>query len=218
MLEITLRLPADRPAILAVDTSADGLHLHVPSGVVIALGQTERFADGGIARPVPGGVPATLERGQVRPVAAPAAAPKPRFIKIDAAGDRLAADAKQWAGVLDTQHQLLWSAEEVGSERVNHADATKACAELILCGGPARLPTRAELLTLVDDTRHEPAIDLAFFPSCRSNWYWTSTPAAWSPASFAWLVYFDYGSAGSGPRDGDAFVRAVRSVCASPGQ
>jgi hypothetical protein len=55
-----------------------------------------------------------------------------------------------------------------------------------------RLPTRAELLTLVDDTRHGPAC--AVFPDCPSDWFWTSTPWAGS-SSYAWYVNFNRGHA-----------------------
>lgn len=55
-----------------------------------------------------------------------------------------------------------------------------------------RLPTRAELLTLVDDTRRNPACSV--FRDCPSEWFWTSTPWAGS-SSFAWYVSFYYGYA-----------------------
>jgi hypothetical protein len=218
MLEITLRLPADRPATLAVDANG-GVSFSVVPAATCLKSPIVTFGDRAIADALASGEGEAIVLEHVRRnSAAFAATVAPRFVKISADGDRLPADAKQWAGVLDTHHQLLWSAEEVGGERLNHADAPKACAELILCAGPARLPTRAELLTLVDDTRHEPAIDLAFFPTCRSNWYWTSTPAAWSPSGYAWIVSFGYGLASYYRRSGGAFVRAVRSVGASPGQ
>ena len=56
-----------------------------------------------------------------------------------------------------------------------------------------RLPTRTELLTLVDDTKYDPACSV--FPDCPSGWFWTSTPWAGS-SSFAWYVYFTSGNVG----------------------
>jgi hypothetical protein len=56
-----------------------------------------------------------------------------------------------------------------------------------------RLPTREELLTLVDDTKYNPACSA--FPDCPSDWFWTSTPWAGS-SSYAWRVNFYYGNAG----------------------
>jgi hypothetical protein len=112
--------------------------------------------------------------------------------------------------VTDNTTGLMWSKDNVGNGELNHAAATKACADLKLAGHSNwRLPTRAELLTLVDDTRHQPAIDVGAFPSCKSGWYWSSTAAARN-AACAWLVNFDGGYAGSGSRGYKAFVRAVR--------
>ena len=114
--------------------------------------------------------------------------------------------------VTDTTTGLMWSRDNFGDGELNHEAAGKACAALRLAGhADWRLPTRAELLTLVDDTRHDPCIDTAAFPSCRSSWYWTATPAAWS-ASAAWLVYFSYGGAYGSRRSSSAFVRAVRAA------
>lgn len=112
--------------------------------------------------------------------------------------------------VTDTTTGLMWTKHDVGEDRMVHAAAESACKVLELGGHKDwRLPTRAELLTLVDDTRHDPAIDVSAFPSCKSNYYWTGTPAAWN-AACAWVVYFSYGSAYDDDRDDTAFVRAVR--------
>src|SRR5690606_23302948 len=62
--------------------------------------------------------------------------------------------------VLDTSTGLIWASTLIQNgeaKRVDYKQATAAVAEL---GEGWRMPTRAELLTLVDDTRHEPAIDI----------------------------------------------------------
>jgi hypothetical protein len=82
-----------------------------------------------------------------------------------------------------------------------------AALEIAGIGG-WRLPTIQELLTLVDYGRHDPAIDAIF--ECKSDYYWSSTPAALSPAVYAWIVYFYDGGALWGHRDLHACVRAVR--------
>ena len=43
------------------------------------------------------------------------------------------------------------------------------------------------LLTLVDITRFDPAIDTAAFPDIKGGWFWSSDLCAWSSAS-AWGV------------------------------
>ncbi len=104
---------------------------------------------------------------------------------------------------------LEWSNTLCNGERVTHKKAEKACAAL---GEGWRLPTRVELLSLVDDTRADPAIDTERFPDTKSAAYWTSTPFA-SDSSYAWFVSFYDGYANDLRRDyDDAFVRAVRSV------
>ncbi|UHQ21931.1 DUF1566 domain-containing protein [Lysobacter sp. 5GHs7-4] len=102
---------------------------------------------------------------------------------------------------------LEWSETLCGGERVNHADAEKAAASW---GG--RLPTRVELLSLVDDTRSDPAIDTDRFPDTQCAAYWTRTPLASDP-SYAWFVGFNDGYCFYDHRDYHlARVRAVRSV------
>jgi hypothetical protein len=104
---------------------------------------------------------------------------------------------------------LEWSPTLCDGKHVSHADAEKACVAL---GEGWRLPTRMELESILDLTRHEPAIDTARFPDTKSGWYWTSTPCAWS-SDCAWFVSFGLGDADGVHRDGRyASVRAVRSV------
>jgi hypothetical protein len=127
-----------------------------------------------------------------------------------AEGQKVGADNILEANAIEArQHQLEWSNTLCNGERVNYKKAEKACAAL---GEGWRLPTRAELLSLVDDTRCDPAIDTARFPDTKSGAYWTGTPLA-SDSSYAWVVVFSLGYADSYHRDGSyAFVRAVRSV------
>ena len=115
--------------------------------------------------------------------------------------------------VIDAATGLMWS-KETNAIGKNWAEAKQAAADLRLGGfSDWRLPTRQELLTLVDDTRSDPAIDTDKF-ECESSWYWTSTPLASSPSDCAWGVGFDLGGANCGRRNGDGRVRAVRSVSA----
>ena len=143
--------------------------------------------------------------------------PRPDVIPAPPMPERPRFERQVDGTVLDRELGLYWSptwkGEDCAAERVNHHLAAKAAESF---GEGWRLPTRRELISLVDDTRHEPAIDVEAFPDTQSAAYWTSTPAAWSPSSVAWIVSFGYGSAGTYSRDADAFVRAVRSVPVAP--
>ena len=115
--------------------------------------------------------------------------------------------------VTDNTLRLMWSKETNSSRNVNHEKATQICAELALAGHTDwRLPTREELLSIVDLTKHDPAVDKERFPDTQSAPYWTSTLCAWA-SSYAWIVNFYYGYASYYHRgDGYALVRAVRSL------
>ncbi|WP_242880792.1 DUF1566 domain-containing protein [Stenotrophomonas maltophilia] len=114
---------------------------------------------------------------------------------------------------IDHATGLMWAVKSIGDndgDPMSQADCEKACSELSLLGHDDwRLPTRAELAALVDETRHEPAIDTALFPGVLPRWHWTSTPAAWSSAS-AWFVHFGLGLVYDGRRGCDGFALAVR--------
>lgn len=137
-----------------------------------------------------------------------------RFLKIGADGSQvLDAQDGEHVAVHDTRTGLTWSRRGFGSGRMNWKDADAACRALDLAGHQDwRLPTIQELLSIVDYERSEPAIDTSFF-DCESAWYWTSTPAAASPADFVWFVYFGDGYSSWDYRGYGFLVRAVR-----PGQ
>ena len=116
----------------------------------------------------------------------------------------------------DAQTGLDWQTIPL-PESMAWAEAEKACKTLNLGGHDDwRLPTREELLTLVDDTRRDPAIDTEAFPDCPSSWFWTATPYAANPSAFAWIVYFHDGDAVGGLRGNHGRVRAVRVVSRKP--
>lgn len=104
--------------------------------------------------------------------------------------------------------QLEWSKTLCNGESVDYEDAEAACKAL---GAGWRLPTRMELESILDLTRHDPAADTDRFPDTKSAWYWTSTPCAWS-SSAAWIVNFGHGYASNDGRGTKACVRAVRSL------
>ena len=114
--------------------------------------------------------------------------------------------------VLDTARGLMWAAQDALPEAATLAEAEAAVESMALLGHTDwRLPTTQELQSLVDFSRHEPAIDTALFPTCKSDWYWTATSVAWRSGA-RWIVYFGLGYSYATVVDDRARVRAVRSV------
>jgi len=89
---------------------------------------------------------------------------------------------------------LVWQQGFSPREQSQAASGTY-CASLTL-GGGWRLPTKDELLSIVDLTIGRPTIDTAFFPGTPSTYFWSSSPVAGSP-SFGWYVNFNNGIAAS---------------------
>ncbi|WFC43233.1 DUF1566 domain-containing protein [Pseudoxanthomonas sp. SE1] len=119
-------------------------------------------------------------------------------------------DAATSLTVVDTTTGLEWLRTPLAG-RYEHQQAIDACAAVEHDGGGFRLPTRAELLTLVDITRFDPAIDTNAFPEIKGGWFWSSDLCAWSSAS-AWLVLFYDGYVSDGRRTNGGFALAVRRV------
>jgi hypothetical protein len=141
----------------------------------------------------------------------------PRYLKFSAEGSAMADSATDHAGVWDRQTGLMWS-NTLGDSRLSHEDAEKACAELQLAGhADWRLPSRQELQTILDLTKHDPAIDTSLFPGTKSEAYWSGCRLAADP-DYAWIVSFYHGSVYNDRRDDDARVRAVRVASAPPRQ
>ena len=113
---------------------------------------------------------------------------EPRYMKQrNAEGDHII--------TRDAANGLEWDISDFGGKEFTFDKAQKACAEL-RTGEHSdwRLPTIQELLTLVDYTRSDPAIDKEYFPNCKPSWYRTSTPYA-PLAGYSWIVYFGVGFA-----------------------
>jgi hypothetical protein len=92
------------------------------------------------------------------------------------------------------------------TDRMNWKDANDYCKKQ---GG--RLPEVDELITLVDRSKYNPAINVEIFPDTKSDFYWSATAYAVNPA-YAWFVYFYDGVVGSDYKGYDgSCVRPVRS-------
>ena len=108
---------------------------------------------------------------------------------------------------------LEWS--PTSDDTMTHAKAEEWCRNLRHDGHDDwRLPTREELQSLVDYTKHNQAIDTERFPDTKSSSYWTSSPAASDPG-YAWIVSFNSGLVSLFHRGYYAWVRAVRVSRAS---
>lgn len=104
--------------------------------------------------------------------------------------------------VLDKALNVDWGPSS--SKEMDFEDAIEYCQKL-----GARLPTVRELFSLVDRSRHDPAIDTSFFKDTKSAWYWTSEPTDWNK-NIAWCVGFGYGYVSNDDKDSDNYVRPVR--------
>lgn len=132
-----------------------------------------------------------------------------RFVTIGESGAPAGADAEKWVAVMDHSSGLMWTVEEIA---VTSQKRALAAVRDLRVGGFSdwRAPTVEELFLLADRSRREPAIDTAYFPRCKSDWYWTSTPAAPGP-EYAWFVGFYNGSAFWYHQSYPGFVRACRA-------
>ena len=106
-------------------------------------------------------------------------------------------------GIVDTQTGLIWKSEdEPGEYTFDEAiEYTK--------NTDWRLPTIAELSSILDRTKHNPASDPIF--NMRSSFYWSSSQHANSSGG-AWYVVFNDGYVNYSGRNHDGHVRLVRSM------
>ncbi|WP_044242871.1 Lcl C-terminal domain-containing protein [Chondromyces apiculatus] len=102
---------------------------------------------------------------------------------------------------LDRETGLRWERTfGTNAEVPTLAEAEARCAALPLAGGGWRLPTIAELQTIVDEsTKSTSAYDPRFDGS--NDYYWTSTTDAANPLQ-TWVVSFFNGEVHSFPTDG----------------
>ncbi len=122
--------------------------------------------------------------------------------------------------VLDNVTGLVWQ-RDVPSGGYTWQEAKDYCASLSLGGRGWRLPTRIELVSLVDFTKADPGptIDTTAFPNAPSNWFWSSS--LWDgPAPAAWYVNFLYGNTRYAEMDNPYQVRCVEgsTADATPGR
>ena len=114
--------------------------------------------------------------------------------------------------------RLMWQDEKQGF-KVTWDEAQKYCKTLSLAGYKDwRLPTRMELLSIMEKSRYNPAINKAFKNVAYETndkgeknygWYWSSTESA-GGSSNAWIVDFKDGDISWSDVYNSRFVRCVR--------
>ncbi len=79
-----------------------------------------------------------------------------------------------------------------------------------LCGANDwRMPTKRELLSIIDNAHFKPAVDARLFPNTLSSYYWTSSPYP-DQNNSAWQVYFQSGEASPNNKSESNHIRLVR--------
>lgn len=111
--------------------------------------------------------------------------------------------------VIDNRSGLMWQRDLPDGGMIWDA-GIGYCGDLILGGhSDWRLPTRVELLSIVDAERQAPAIDGIVFPNTPSSGFWTSTPYVGMSGS-VWLVSFEHGASAKTDAKYSTWVRCVR--------
>lgn len=109
----------------------------------------------------------------------------------------------------DSNTQLEWQRLPDSATR-SWRDAIAYCKQLELEGGGWHLPSLKELLSIVDATRHEPAIHMRTFPKHQNEMFWSSSEYL-DRRSSAYVVEYDKGSSGvSNSLDELHYVRCAR--------
>lgn len=144
--------------------------------------------------------------GQVAALSTPRgiAADAPRFVNLDESGKPTTGDH---VAVYDRRTGLVWSRGLVGTG-LTHAEAMKVASSFKLFGKEFRAPTIEERQSIIDYSRHSPALDTVHFAK-ESGWEWTSTVDAESPSGVAWGVFLGSGYCGRNNQSDRGYVRAV---------
>jgi Protein of unknown function (DUF1566) len=101
--------------------------------------------------------------------------------------------------VRDNATGLTWQRMVQDVRFSNRTQASAFCDTLVLAGFiDWRLPNIVELVSLVDDTRISPAIDVSAFPNA-FDLFWTSSSPPGKPNE-PMIVNFNFGNAGAGFR------------------
>ena len=193
--------------LVALCAGAAGCQQAIPTQSAVAVPATNAPNDASVAQPASGAkVHSAPLRGAIDPWAR---WPMPNA-RLPGLPNRHAYDTATPGVVVDRVSGLMWQ-RRLPNTFLTRADAERQCDGLVLGGHHDwRLPSRIELVSLIDTTRTQPSIDVEAFPSTPSDWFWTSSLAVDDPSA-AWYVYFYFGYPKTDDMTSRFSVRCVRS-------
>jgi Protein of unknown function (DUF1566) len=110
---------------------------------------------------------------------------------------------------IDDVTQLSWQRQLSGST-YTWEEARQYCDCLTLgAHDDWHMPSRIELLSIVDFTRQDPALDASAFPDTPFEWFWSASPVAGSDSDVWYVAFFD-GNTHTSAKDSQYRVRCVR--------
>jgi hypothetical protein len=112
--------------------------------------------------------------------------------------------------VTDLNTELMWQRTDDGVRR--DWNAAEVYCENSVLGGHLdwRLPSRAELVSIVDYGRYNLSLNPIFSCTLITTYYWSETPGAADPVGNHWNVEFTSGRAHYGSNSNLNLVRCVR--------
>ena len=111
--------------------------------------------------------------------------------------------------VADRVTGLMWQ-RNLEDKLVTLPEARAQCEQVSLAGHDDwRLPSRVDLVSIIDLSRTEPAINVTAFPATPSNWFWSSSSVGEDPQA-GWYVYFYFGYPKTDLASNQFSVRCVR--------
>jgi proteasome assembly chaperone (PAC2) family protein len=110
--------------------------------------------------------------------------------------------------VTDASTGLVWQ-QAATQSTYGWQQAKDYCALLALAGGGWRLPSRVELVSLVDHTKYSPSINSTAFPGTPVLSFWSSSVPTFV-TGFAWMVVFSDGNITYLTTNNSIGVRCVR--------
>ena len=117
--------------------------------------------------------------------------------------------------VFDENLKLEW--RQKITKNVDWQHAAEECAKEYAGGYGWRLPSPKELLSIVDNSKFDPAINTDYFPGTNDEWFWTSADFK---STEAWFIRFDKGFLSHKAKTESAkmHVRCVRGTTLPEGE